>query len=349
MRSRAAYQNAVYSCRRPPSAAGSPIDYRELIRLGSLAPSSHNTQPWTFRHDDGVIRIEPDFSRRCPVVDPDDAHLFKSLGCVAENIVHAAAAVGLRADVEIDATEADPVVIVRLAPDPECRASDLADAITSRQCTKAAYDGRPVDDAHLAVLASGKPRYGVRTILLTDHADRQYIAELVARGNRAQLTDPAFRDELISWIRSNDRESLRFGDGLSGRTMGAPPIPTWLAERLLPRLVTANRQVKTDTANIASSAGIAVFVTGGNDVADWVNAGRCYEWFALQATAFNIRNAFINQPIEVRALRPELEQHLDLDDEHAQLMVRFGTGPSMPHSPRRPLDDIINQNRDSPP
>lgn len=111
---------------------GAPVDYRELIRLGSLAASSHNTQPWTFSHDNGLIRIEPDFSRRCPVVDPDDAHLFKSLGCAAENIVHAAAAVGLRAAVESGAADAEPAVTVRVVPDPRCREADLARAITSR-------------------------------------------------------------------------------------------------------------------------------------------------------------------------------------------------------------------------
>ena len=275
-------------------------------------------------------------------MDPDDAHLFKSLGCAAENIVQAAAASGLRADVDIDDTDAGRAVTIRLVADPDCRATDLAHAITFRQCTKAPCDGHQIDQDHLAALAPAEPRYGVRTIVLTDTAAMQDVAALVERGNRAQLTDPAFRDELLSWIRLNDRESLASGDGLAGRTMGSPSIPTWLAKRLLPLLVTAKRQVKTDTANIASSAGIAVFVTDGNNVSDWVNAGRCYERFALQATALDICNAFINQPIEVPSLRPELEQYLGLGDEHAQLMVRFGTGTQMPFSPRRPLDDIIN-------
>lgn len=342
MSARANYQAAVSSTRRHASLSGPPIDYRELIRLGSLAASSHNTQPWTFTPENGRIRIEPDYSRRCPVVDPDDAHLFRSLGCAAENIVHAAAAIGLRADIDINAAAAVPAVTIHLVADPDCRATELADAITSRQCTKAPYDGHPIDQDHLAALAPAEPRYGVRTIVLTDTAAMQPIVALVERGNRAQLTDPAFRDELLSWIRPNDHQSLASGDGLSGRTMGSPSIPTWLAKRLLPLLVTAKRQVKTDTANIASSAGIAVFVTDGNNVSDWVNAGRCYERFALQATVLDICNAFINQPIEVPSLRPELEQYLGLGDEHAQLMVRFGTGTQMPFSPRRPLDDIIN-------
>ncbi len=172
-------------------------------------------------------------------------------------------------------------------------------------------------------------------------SDVRAVTEFVNRGNHAQFSDPRFRGELVAWIRSNDRESLATGDGLSGRTSGQPTAPSWLAKRIIPLMVTAKSQTKTDTANIASSAGVAVFVTEDNDQPAWVEAGRCYERFALTATALDIRNAFINQPIEVATLRPEFERWLDLDGEHAQLMVRFGTGPKMPYSIRRPVDQVI--------
>jgi nitroreductase len=72
----------------------------ELVRYATLAANSHNAQPWRFTIEEHRVSIAPDFSRRCPVVDPDDHHLFASLGCAAENLVHAAAAAGLRACLE---------------------------------------------------------------------------------------------------------------------------------------------------------------------------------------------------------------------------------------------------------
>lgn len=68
---------------------------RELVRYATLAPSSHNTQCWKFRLEADAISIWPDLSRRCPAVDPDDHHLFVSLGCAAENLIQAALANGL--------------------------------------------------------------------------------------------------------------------------------------------------------------------------------------------------------------------------------------------------------------
>ncbi|MBK1889627.1 hypothetical protein Undi14_06235 [Undibacterium sp. 14-3-2] len=76
---------------------------RELVRYATLAPSSHNTQCWKFHIDDNAISILPDFSRRCPAVDPDDHHLFVSLGCAAENLAQAALAHGLMAHSSVDA------------------------------------------------------------------------------------------------------------------------------------------------------------------------------------------------------------------------------------------------------
>jgi hypothetical protein len=47
---------------------------------------------------------------------------------------------------------------------------------------------------------------------------------------------------------------------------------------------------------LRSSAGVIVFVSGANDRQQWIEVGRCYECFALQATALGIRTAFLNQP-----------------------------------------------------
>src|ERR1700724_1574368 len=75
-------EQAARSLRRPISANNNRAGLlRELVRYATLAPSSHNTQCWKFRIQERSITIEPDFSRRCPVVDPDDHHLFVSLGC----------------------------------------------------------------------------------------------------------------------------------------------------------------------------------------------------------------------------------------------------------------------------
>ncbi len=91
----------------PPAAAGTGRcrGRAALIQSATLAANSHNAQAWRFLGDDSGITLLPDFTRRTPIVDPDDHHLFVSLGAAAENMVHAAPAVGLVGMPSFDPTE----------------------------------------------------------------------------------------------------------------------------------------------------------------------------------------------------------------------------------------------------
>jgi hypothetical protein len=334
------YDQVASDLRRPATMQeDGALDVNELIRYATLAASSHNTQPWKFHISEDSIAILPDYSRRCPMVDPDDSHLFKSLGCAAENLTHAAAAQGFSADVRFDPVEDG--VMIKLHRDSAAHATDLYRAIPRRQCTKTPYDGSPLEQSALKALEDAGMSENVRTLLLLSQTQKETVIDYVNRGNSAQLTDRVFRRELASWIRFNPGAAMRTGDGLSGRALGNPAVPTWLAKLMLGLILTPKKQARTDADNIRSSAGVAVFVAGRNDKAAWVEAGRVYERFALQATALNICTAFINQPIEVHALRPQFESWLGLNKEHALLMVRFGYGPAAPFSLRRTLDDVI--------
>ena len=65
-----------------------------------MRPASPFSLPWMFSADSGTVRIYPDFTRRLPVVDPDDHGLYTSLGCALENFVIAAAHHGFAAAVD---------------------------------------------------------------------------------------------------------------------------------------------------------------------------------------------------------------------------------------------------------
>jgi hypothetical protein len=340
MSARTAYDRSATEVRRPPE--GVDHEARELVRMATLAASSHNTQPWTFVVSPEAITIGADLDRRCPVVDPDDAHLFKSLGCAAENVVHAAAAQGREARPTFDAATRTVVVHLGerggLAAPPD---GAMARAIRTRQCTRGPYDGQPLARDELDLLAQAGEHDGVHCVVLTAPGDVQRVIELVVRGDRQQLSDAAFRDELLRWIRFNPRAALRSRDGLAGRATGQPPLPTLLGRALQRVLIDGERQAAQDRERLQSSAGVAAFVTIADDPAAWVAAGRGYQRFALRAEALDVRTAFVNQPVEVGELRPELEGWLAPSGGHVQLLVRFGRGPRLPYSLRRGLDEVI--------
>lgn len=330
------YDRVAATSRQP--ARISNRDDLELIRLASLAASSHNTQPWRFRIAKHSISIQPDRTRRCPVVDPADAHLYRSLGCAAENLVQAASLQGHAATVHFD-HDADGVVI-SLDEDPAVLATELSRALVTRQCTRGLYDRTPVVPEHIALLMKAGTGRDVRCLILTDTAEISAVSELVERGNVEQLTDPEFREELLGWLRFNPGAALRTRDGLAGRVNRQPPLPTAIGKIMAPVLITAAAQAKADSARLASSAGVAIFLAATDTKETWVEAGRAYERFALQAELLDIRSAFLNQPVEVPALRDELMSLLHTTDE-PQLLVRFGHGARAPYSLRRPPQEVI--------
>lgn len=311
----------------------------ELVRYATLAPSSHNTQCWKFAVGRNEISVLPDLTRRCPVVDPDDHHLFVSLGCATENLLQAARAYGYASNVRVEGGTDERVRVMLERTNPE--RTPLFAAIPLRQCTRTEYDGKAIANEELRLLERAGTGNGVRVLLLTGTAVREKVLEYVIQGNTRQLSDTAFVAELKDWIRFGDREAILSGDGLSARASGNPSVPRWLGSVLFKLVVSAKGENDKYAKQVRSSAGIAVFVSDVDDEAHWVEAGRCYQRFALQATALGIRNAFLNQPVELADLRPQFAHMLAVGQARPDLVVRFGRGPEMQRSLRRPLQAVI--------
>lgn len=325
------YTRAMAALRRPVEARVGPAEW---LRAATLAANGHNTQPWRFRVDASAIDILPDFSRRTPVVDPDDHHVWASLGCAAANLEVAAAAAG-----RIGATQyfADGEGSLRFAHDggPEAR-SPLLEAIPLRQSTRGDYDGRPLSTADLDRLVEASATDGVDLVLFTARTAIDRVRDLVIAGNSAQLADPAFVRELRDWIRFSPREALARGDGLYAASSGNPTLPDAIGRRLFASVFNADAENDRYARRLDASAGVALFVAARDDAAHWARAGAACQRFALMACALGVRTAFVNQPTEVAALRGELAALGGLPGRRPNLLLRFGHGALLPYSPRRP-------------
>ena len=315
-----------------------PLPMLEWVRYATLAPSSHNTQCWNFRIGEDMVSVLPDFERRCPVVDPDDHHLFVSLGCAAENFIQAAAAGGVRGAASFNADSG--FVHIALEPAPPV-VSPLFEAIPLRQSTRGEYDGKPISLQDLKLLETAGAGYGVSVLLLTGRQAMERVLEFVIQGNTSQMRDRRFVDELKQWVRFNGAHAARTGDGLFAGSAGNPSVPTWLGRRMFDLFFTEGAENDKYARHVRSASGIAVFVSERDDKAHWVEAGRAFERFALQATALGIRHAHLNQPVEVSSIRPEFAGFLEIGGQRPDLVVRFGRGPELPRSVRRPLDAVV--------
>lgn len=312
---------------------------QDLVRMSTLAANGHNAQPWKFRLEEGGVKILPDVSRRTAVVDPDDHHLYVSLGCAAENLVVSARAHGRHADVAI-ADEPDPHIDITLRSGSTADDA-LYEAIPLRQSTRSVYDGHQISQDDIDLLTAAAQQDGVSVLIFTEATQREAISEFVIEANSAQMDDPAFIAELRNWLRFSPEKALATGDGLFGASSGNPVVPEWMGGLLFGAFFTKDAENAKYRDQIRSSAGVAVFIGDRANPLHWIKVGRSFERFALQATALGIKNAHVNQPIEVPSIRPEFARWLGLPDARPDLVVRFGRAPALPMSLRRPVKDVI--------
>lgn len=332
------YEEATRVLRRPLDASASdPL--LELVRFATLAANGHNTQPWRFERSSAGIDILPDETRRTPAVDPDDHHLFASLGAAAENLLISAPTLGRMGAFSFDAAaQRIAIALSTTAPTEDA----LSEAVPRRQCTRSPYDGRSVSREDLSKLEAAARMDGVQLRLLTARADIDQVRDFVVEGNRVQMADPAFVSELKAWLRFNADAALAHGDGLYSACSGNPTSPTWLGAMLFDMVFTEASETERYIAQMDSSAGVAVFTADAADPAHWVQAGRAYQRFALQATRLGIKHAFVNQPVEVPAVRTQLATYLGLGEQRSDLVVRFGYAADLPFSMRRPVEQVLS-------
>jgi hypothetical protein len=97
-------------------------------------------------------------------------------------------------------------------------------------------------------------------------------------------------------------------------------------------------------AHHALAAGSPLLIcvaTPTDDAPAWLAAGQALERLLLVAASAGITASYLNQPIEMGALRERLRTTLAMDGV-PQILVRMGRGKPVPHSPRRPLPEVVS-------
>ncbi len=315
-------------------------DIETLLNYTMQAPSGHNTQPWTIMVDENQLLICPDLSRRLPVVDPDDHALYISLGCALENLVVASKGLGYTPNVELFPASAPDCIRVGLERSTPVPTDPLFQAIPKRQATRRTYDGRPIPSADLTAIETSAERDGVRLKTFTEKRDIDPLIGFVKEANVLQFENRAFVDELIEWIRFNDREAKAQKDGLRSASMGMPSVPRWLGRWILKTMTNPQGEAKKAERAIRSSSALLLFIATDDTAYSWIQVGRSFERAMLKAADLDIRHAHLNMPCEERPVREKLVNHLNLSSGHPMLLIRLGYGDLMPPSFRRESEAV---------
>jgi hypothetical protein len=296
-----------------------------LVRYALLAPSTRNTQPWTFVVRADAVEMHLDDTRWQRVADADKREMFISLGCALENLLIAATHFGYRAaaDYLSGVDDHTPVVRVRLEghgrlptapPDPRFK------VLTHRHTHHGVYDGSPVEPEHLAALSEACTEPGLRIQWVTSDAGRAQVDALVMRADAVLLANPEYRHELGELI----------GTGVFGTPWLLATVGRFAVSHLMP----ASSFSKADHRVLMSSPAIGVICAPANTHQAHVRVGQVLERIYLAVTLRGLN------------LQPETADALAglLPDHGCVPLQPFRLGHASPprvHTPRRSLEEVL--------
>lgn len=304
----------------------------EIVSEATLAPSSHNTQPWAFEANDSAIQLFADRTRALSVNDPEDRELMISCGCALMNLRVSAAARGLATSVEAFPNDKDPDFVARVTFEGEMEdaLSPLSSSISVRRTYRKAFDTFDQTEVLNDLVAAAEAE-GIWLDVL-DSTSRKAAGTLVAEGDAAQWADPRWRRELASWMHPR-----RKGDGLTMPWLAVP------AAQLIVRSFDMGKGIGAKDGDIAEHSPLLVVLGTKEDrQADWLRAGQGLERVLLTATKSGLQASYLNQPIQVAHLREKLG-NLCSHSGLPQILLRLGHPSSeLEGTPRRALPDVLN-------
>lgn len=304
-----------------------------MIEQAAAAPSSHNTQPWRFHAGGASIVLCADRTRALPVNDPCDRELTISCGAALLSLRVAAASADLATDIRLlpEGPHSEALAHIGFRSDvADAGLAVLAGALSRRRTYRKAFAGRAVHADARHAIEQAALHEGAALVSL-DGEQRRQAAELIVEGDRLQWEDPRWRRELALWMRPRCD-----GDGLSVPAFAVP-----IARALVRSFDMGNGVAARDLRLAAAAPWLTALTTVEDDTLAWLHAGQALQRALLVGCRLGLQASYLNQPVQVGALRPRLQALLG-SAAYPQLLIRWGYPTAeLPAVPRRPVDAVV--------
>lgn len=303
-------------------------------RYAILAPSGHNTQPWTFRFKKNSLEISENPERELPHSGKVAAEPFVSIGACTETLVLAGQAFGYIIDIK---TILEPAVKItasitgKIAPDPT-----LNKAITQRVSNREPYSTKKLNAGILKRLCTPKHKT-IDELLVEDREDINYFAHETAKATVNIMSDPEFRLELSKWVRNN---LTKQHDGMPAFVQGMPTPPSLIARHIIKNIDVSKSQAKKDAERIKNAAAIIVLSVKKENINSYFDMGREYARICILAEQEGLATSGVGAAVIDTDSKIRIKDHFKIDGTPSAL-IRIGIATKkVHHAPRLTLDMV---------
>lgn len=309
-----------------------------IVETACRAPSLHNSQPWKWIFDDGVLHLIADHARVGHHTDATGREVILSCGAALDHLLVASAVAGWRADVDRypDPHDHDHLASVTFYPalaTEHHRA--LGEALMRRHTDRLAF-ATPEPWAEL--------EQQLRTILndtavdldVIDDSGRPALADASRRTEQHRRDDASYRYELLWW------------SGRSHVSDGIPPGA--LASSAEAHRVDVAREFPVYSGGDRTAAldrdhsKILVLSTFDDSRENTLKCGEALSRVLLECTAAGFATCTLTHMIEIHDSR-EMVRRITGRHAEPQVLIRVGlavdTSSQTVHTPRRPLGEVL--------
>jgi hypothetical protein len=312
-----------------------PTDLRTVIECAELAPSVHNTQPWTCHVAGDTLEIRADRDRSLAVLDPRGRELTVSCGAAIEFGYTAIRGLGWECEAHLlpDQYDADLLAVLAIgAPRPtEAGERDLFEAIPRRYTDRGSYEPVLLPTDLFDALSRGVDHRGAWLRVLDHAGDRLAVIQALTNAEAAEAADPAYREELQAWLRIGSAP-----DGIPVSALSSVTDSGRVSDVPQRDFIDVDDHPRPggDTPPVVERDTLLLIGTDDETPLAWVQAGRALGWLLLRLTVAGLSSQPLGQALDVETARGRLAQQIGLLG-HVQFLLRTGVGHGAPHTGRR--------------
>jgi hypothetical protein len=313
------------------------------LNYAVLAPSIHNTQPWSFRLVDDAVEVCLDRTRALPVTDPFGREMTISGGAALMNLNVALNHFGYESWVQYAPEPETPDLIARVrvgrARVPGHQDQTLFRSIRRRRTVRRPFQARPVPRELQRRMIWIAMEHGAWLHFADSTADRASIRGLIEQAHEIKGRDDAYQAErtqppgLIDSVRGNGGPVINSQNGNEAAhatgEMGSPEI------------LTGQEWITRERRLLDASPVLVVLGSGTDSPEEWVRTGEALQHILLHATSVGLSASFLNQPCQIPELREQLREMTGRSGP-PQLLLRMGYARSSKPTPRRPVGEVLD-------
>lgn len=323
-------------------------ELQDIIRMGTLAPSSHNAQMWKIKIiDENEVLVLWDKNRKLESSDPQNREALISIGAFIENFVEGAKKYNYEVEVKAFDSfgEDNSVAKLILSKKEFSNTQNTIKNIEERHSVKTLFMKKDLDNKDLeAILDINK-----NSIMYYDLESEKgnYLKDSVYKSFEKEALNKSVQDELTKWIRVSDKEAKEKKDGMSAEMMGMGGIKKYfyyplVTEKTIKSNLYINSGIKVAKKQTENCSGYLTITSNSNSISDLIETGRVLEKILLKVNELKIAVHPMSSILHEEPWKAEISNKLGLT-KPVQMVLRIGYVKEYgePTSLRRDIWDII--------